>query len=120
MAMKFASSLFLMSDAAWAGILAGAVIAVGVGLFFLGLFLQKKKTDKRLGEIDTVVRKMLDDARVESKAIKKEAILEAKEQELKLRNEFEPNRKKSARKFRNWKTVLCRKRRSSTRRKTIY
>lgn len=32
---------------------------------------------------------MLDDARVESKAIKKEAILEAKEQELKLRNEFE-------------------------------
>lgn len=38
-------------------ILIGAVIAVGVGLFFLGLFLQKKKTDKRLGEIDTVVRK---------------------------------------------------------------
>lgn len=89
MAMKFASSLFLMSTGAWIGILIGAVIAVGVGLFFLGLFLQKKKTDKRLGEIDTVVRKMLDDARVESKAIKKEAILEAKEQELKLRNEFE-------------------------------
>ena len=89
MAMKFASSLFLMSTGAWIGILIGAVIAVGVGLFFLGSFLQKKKTDKRLGEIDTVVRKMLDDARVESKAIKKEAILEAKEQELKLRNEFE-------------------------------
>ncbi len=85
----FASSLFLMSTGAWIGILIGAVIAVGVGLFFVGLIFQKKKTDKRLGEIDTVVRKMLDDARVESKTIKKEAILEAKEQELKLRNEFE-------------------------------
>ena len=85
----FASSLFLMSTGAWIGILIGAVIAVGFGLFFVGLIFQKKKTDKRLGEIDTVVRKMLDDARVESKTIKKEAILEAKEQELKLRNEFE-------------------------------
>ena len=84
MAMKFASSLFLMSDAAWAGILAGAVIAVGVGLFFVGLFFHKKKTDKRLGEIDTVVRKMLDDARVESKAIKKEAILESKEKRAEI------------------------------------
>ena len=32
---------------------------------------------------------MLDDVREESRAIKKEAILEAKEQEIKLRNEFE-------------------------------
>ena len=32
---------------------------------------------------------MLDEAESESKALKKEAILEAKEQDLKLRNEFE-------------------------------
>ncbi len=91
----FASFLFLanLSTGAWIGILAGAVVAVGVGVFFLGLKVQwnirKKKNDARLEEIEAVVSKMLEDAQTESKAIKKEAILEAKEQELKLRNEFE-------------------------------
>ena len=36
-----------------------------------------------------ITEKMLEDALEESKSIKKEAILEAKEQELKLRNDFE-------------------------------
>ena len=87
----FANFLFLagLPTGGWIAILAGAVVVFGVLGFFSGNYFRKKKTDKRLGEIDSVVSKMLDDARVESKSIKKEAILEAKEQELKLRNEFE-------------------------------
>ena len=48
-----------------------------------------KKFEKEQGNIDAQRNRMLDDVREESKAIKKEAILEAKEQEIKLRNEFE-------------------------------
>ena len=39
--------------------------------------------------MDQRIKVMLDEAESESKALKKEAILEAKEQDLKLRNEFE-------------------------------
>jgi ribonuclease Y len=49
----------------------------------------KKSTDKKLGDVAARSKKMVDDATLECKALKKEAILEAKEQELKLRNEFE-------------------------------
>ena len=49
----------------------------------------KKKYEKDAGDIEAQRNRMLDDVREESRAIKKEAILEAKEQEIKLRNEFE-------------------------------
>ncbi|MBQ9734294.1 MAG: ribonuclease Y, partial [Clostridia bacterium] len=49
----------------------------------------KKKYEKDTGDIEAQRNRMLDDVREESRAIKKEAILEAKEQEIKLRNEFE-------------------------------
>ena len=49
----------------------------------------KVQYEKQNGDIETQRNKMLDDVREESRAIKKEAILEAKEQEIKLRNEFE-------------------------------
>lgn len=86
------SSLFLASD--------GAVIGLGVGLgigcivmlavgFFVGNFIRKKTTDKKLGDAEARSQKMIEEATAECKALKKEAILEAKEQELKLRNEFE-------------------------------
>ncbi len=49
----------------------------------------KKQYEKEVGDIETQRNRMLDDVREESRAIKKEAILEAKEQEIKLRNDFE-------------------------------
>ena len=69
----FANFLFLagLPTGGWIAILAGAVVVFGVLGFFSGNYFRKKKTDKRLGEIDSVVSKMLDDARVESKSIKK-------------------------------------------------
>ena len=85
------SNLFLASD--------GIVIGLGVGLgvvavaaivmFFVGGMLRQKSIDKKLGTVQDRTKKMIDDAAAECKSIKKEAILEAKEQELQLRNEFE-------------------------------
>ena len=72
-----------------------ALIAVLVAIVFaalgmlVGWFLTKKSFNKKQGDIKKVTDKMLDDAREECKQIKKEAILEAKEQEIKLRNDFE-------------------------------
>ena len=71
-------------------IVVAAVIALVIG-GLVGWFVYKKVTDKKLGTVEERTKKMVDDAAVECKALKKEAILEAKEQELKLRNEFERN-----------------------------
>ena len=53
------------------------------------LFFYKKSTDKKLGTVEERTKHMVDEAEAKSKALKKEAILEAKEQETKLRAEFE-------------------------------
>ncbi len=69
------------------------VIAAGVAVFFgLRLLSFKKKRNeeiKSLGTAKEQAQKIIDEANAQSKVIKKEAILESKEQELKLRNEFE-------------------------------
>ena len=83
-------SLFLATDGGvhW-GILVGVSVAVAALGIFLGWVIKSGSFKRKVGDIKTVTDKMLDDAREESKSIKKEAILEAKEQELKLRNDFE-------------------------------
>jgi ribonuclease Y len=86
------STLFLAMSGLEIGLLIGLIVAIvvclGIGLY-VGMLLNKKSTDKKLGDVETRTKKMVEDATVECKALKKEAILEAKEQELKLRNEFE-------------------------------
>ncbi|MBR2449182.1 MAG: ribonuclease Y [Clostridia bacterium] len=86
-------SLFLANDAtvAWIVVAVVAVLAV-VASVICWIFSGKaviKKIEKDQGDIAAQRNRMLDDVREESKAIKKEAILEAKEQEIRLRNEFE-------------------------------
>ena len=87
------SSLFLAVDGT-VGIVVGVVVAVlaiaAVVLF--GVMYPKyyqKKLAMQLRDFKSETDKMLEEANAECKALKKEAILEAKEQELKLRNEFE-------------------------------
>ncbi len=91
------SSLFLASNGIGLGlaiglIIACAVVALGIGTF-VGIILNKKLTEKRLGKVQIREQKIIEDAKNECKALKKEAILEAKEQELQLRNEFEKESK---------------------------
>ena len=86
-------SLFLANDAtiAWIVVAVVAVLAFVAALLCwkFGGKAVKKNFEKELGDISAQRNRMLDDVREESRAIKKEAILEAKEQEIKLRNEFE-------------------------------
>lgn len=63
--------------------------------------MYKNATDKKLGEVNQRISKMLEDAEGECKALKKEAILEAKEQDLKLRNEFERDTKEKKNELQN-------------------
>ena len=85
------SSLFLAVDTLpiVLGILLGVVAIAAVGAFFLGGVLKNKSVEKKLGTVQDRTKKMIDEAAAECKSLKKEAILEAKEQELQLRNEFE-------------------------------
>ena len=64
------------------------IVGIAVGGLF-GWLIYKKSTDKKLGTVEERTKKMVDDAAAECKALKKEAILEAKEQESKLRSDFE-------------------------------
>lgn len=85
------SSLFLANESDLGviiGLSIGIVVALVVGLF-VGYLIYKKNTENKLGDVEMRTKRMVDDATAECKALKKEAILEAKEQELKLRNEFE-------------------------------
>lgn len=100
--MKFTnlSVLFLTVQT---GVFVGALLAT-IAVAVLGaigcVVIYKKNTDKRVGSTKAQMKKTLDDANEEaskirtqayedSKRVLKEAMLEAKEQELKLRNDFE-------------------------------
>ena len=96
------SVLFLakLSVGTAVGIAAGAaVLAAGVGVA-LALLIYKNGVEKKVGSAEERVKKIVSDAEKEAERIKnqgkeeskralKEALLEAKEQDLKLRNEFE-------------------------------
>ena len=86
------------------GIAAGVGVAAVIGGIFLGKFLNKKKTEKEIGAATSQADKIVGDAKAEadrivahskeeSKRALKEALLEAKEQDLKLRKEFESETK---------------------------
>lgn len=86
--MQYFISLFLVEAVSIALYIALPIVGIAIGAL-IGWFLKNNSFKKKQGDIQKVTEKMLDDAREESKTIKKEAILEAKEQELKLRNDFE-------------------------------
>ncbi len=65
----------------------------GVGVWFVLKRVSKKKSERKLDETEKRVQEMLDSAKSECKQLKKEAILESKEQDLKRRNEFEQEMK---------------------------
>lgn len=86
-------SLFLAADGTIAWIMVAVIAVLAIVASVLCWILSAKAVTKKFieeqGNIEKQRNRMLDDVREESRAIKKEAILEAKEQEIKLRNEFE-------------------------------
>ena len=95
------SVLFLsVQTGVFIGTLAAAVVVFAALGAFVGYTIYKKNTEKKVGEAGERVRKIIGDAEAEAGQIRaeaqaesrralKEALLEAKEQDLKLRNEFE-------------------------------
>ena len=86
------SSLFLANVAAIGfGVAFGIalVVAAVIGFFFFKHKSKVNKENRELGEASERAKKMVADAQAECKALKRDAILEAKEQELKLKNDFE-------------------------------
>lgn len=87
-------SLFLAADNTVVFIVVIAILVIlAIAAVLVGWKMSAKavmeKIKKEQGDIEAQRNRMLDDVREESRAIKKEAILEAKEQEIKLRNDFE-------------------------------
>ncbi len=87
------SSLFL-ADGWLVGFVVALVVAIiaitaAVLCLVFGQKIYKSKVERQLGDVKARSEKMIEDATAECKALKKEAILEVKEQELKLKNEFE-------------------------------
>ena len=87
--VNYVNSLLLMNDAVRIGIAAACVVVFTVVGFIIGRVISDRMRNAKVGTVETVVAKMKEEAEQECKAIKKEAILEAKEQEIKLRNDFE-------------------------------
>ncbi len=87
------SPLFLSSNDTAFVVVIAVLVVLAIAAWLLSWKLSAKsltkKYEKEAGDIETQRNRMLDDVREESRAIKKEAILEAKEQEIRLRNEFE-------------------------------
>lgn len=86
------SSLFLATAAEIGLGVALGIVAVAAVIFIVLFLMHKnkvKKAELELGEASERAKKMVAEAQAECKNLKKEAILEAKEQELKLRNDFE-------------------------------
>ncbi|MBO4323335.1 MAG: ribonuclease Y [Clostridia bacterium] len=69
--------------------MAGIAVVVGIICFLVGKIVTDKIRTGKFKSTEKEIAKMKEEAEQECKAIKKEAILEAKEQDLKLRNEFE-------------------------------
>lgn len=76
-------------------IISSAIVSVFVGLGALliglavGFLLTKLVLSKRVGNSKTTAAKIIEDAYAEAKTIKKETVLEAKEEMHKLRSEFD-------------------------------
>jgi ribonuclease Y len=92
------SSLLLAADT-WMVILfpiLALILGGGVGVAVTWVLRNKsakRKSEKKLDDTSKRVEEMLKAAEAESKQLRKEAILEAKEQEIRRRNEFEQEMK---------------------------
>ena len=93
------SVLFLAAPVQVGTVIAIAVAAIVLGAL-IGIFVYRAIANKKVGNVKTQSEKMLRDAEAEAERIKtqgkeeskralKEALLEAKEQDLRLRNDFE-------------------------------
>ena len=73
-----------------------AIVGTVFGFLF-GAKRTKNNFEREKGTLEEQKRKIIEQAEEQSRAMKKEALLEAKEQDIKLRNEFERESKEKRR-----------------------
>ena len=66
-----------------------AVILIGIAAFFMGIGYRKKVGEARIGAAETKAREIVDDALKTAEAKKREVLLEAKEEAMKVKNDLE-------------------------------
>lgn len=84
--LQNATFLLLVSPALYITI--AGIVGIALGCVVGGVII-KTVREKKIGSVEKIVSDMKSKAEEECKSLKKDAILEAKEQELKLRKEFE-------------------------------
>lgn len=73
-------------------LIVAVLVALGIGIVG-AILVQKNLAQKKIGSTETQIQKMRQEADAEIEQKRKEAILEAKEQDLKLRKDFEAETK---------------------------
>ena len=92
------------------------IAAAGCGGWLVTRFVLNKK----IGKAKNVAQSIVDEAKIEAKTLKKEAILEAKEEVLKLKRISTRNRRNAETRFRSRNSGLFRKRRRWIRKRTFF
>ena len=74
------------------GLISGILLALFLGIIF-GFFIRKKFTESRVESIETLSRKIVEEAKKEAETVKKEAMLQAKDSLYQMKMEFEKETK---------------------------
>ena len=72
----------------WWVLIPVAIVTLAIGLF-VGYLYRRNIAEAKIANAEETVAKMIGDAQKKAETIKKETVLEAKEEILKLRNEFD-------------------------------
>ena len=78
-----------MSDTTWIIICVSLVVVVALISFLIATAIRKNIVEKKIGSAEGKAREIIDDAIKTAEAKKKEALLEAKEENLKTKNELD-------------------------------
>lgn len=108
----YPNTLFLAAQLpVWGGVLIGVLALIGgvIGGYLFFKIGYQKSTEKKVGAAEEQAKKILAEAEAEGQRRKKEAILEAKEQDLKLRKEFERETKEKKAELQRMESRLAQK-----------
>ena len=87
------SNLVALSSGATIALFVVLPIIALAGGFFVGYFIYRKVMNSRINGSQKEANRILEDARQEAKDMRQTALLEAKEEQIRLRNEFEKESK---------------------------
>lgn len=95
-----------MSTPIWIVLIAcGAVIGIALGVF-IGYWVKLSKDKKTVGEAKDVAQKIIDDGKKTAEALKKEKLLEAKEENHRQRTELEKETRERRTELNKWEQRL--------------